>query len=130
VQNALDSDDDIPEMVKESAELPSLEAMAYRAMKAHGMHLRIRSAKEEKSMCDSAIAVTFLQPQRGTEDDENPTLVPVEYIGLVEEILKLNYIGHCVIILLCSWVKAKTEGPHVTEKRDDYGFTLAKIPRG
>lgn len=77
MQNALVSSVDIPEMVKESIELCSLEALAYRAMKAHGMHLRVHSAKEKKSMCNSTIAATFLQPQRGTKDNENPILMPV-----------------------------------------------------
>jgi hypothetical protein len=55
-----------------------------------------------KTTSDSSIAATFLQPRRGTENDLHPTLIPVEYLGWIEEILELNYGGHCVIVLLCS----------------------------
>ena len=70
------------------------------------MHLRVQSAEEDKITYDSAVSATFLQPQRGTENDNEPVLIPIEYIGWVEEILELNYIGHYVIVLLCSWMKA------------------------
>jgi hypothetical protein len=53
---------DLSEMVKESSKLPSEEATAYRSMKAHGMHLLVRSVEKDKVTCDSAIAATFLQP--------------------------------------------------------------------
>jgi hypothetical protein len=46
----------------------------------------------------------------------------------VEEILKLNYNGHCIKVLVCSSVKARIDGPNTTVKRDEYGFTLAKLP--
>ena len=51
-------------------------------------------------------------------------------MSLVEEILELNYTNHYVIVLLCSWIKAKTKGLHVIVKYDDYRFILAKIPKG
>jgi hypothetical protein len=70
---------EVPEMVKESSRLPSLEATMYRYMKAYGMHLRVSSAEEGKSTCDSAVAATFMQPQRGTENDSQPILTAVEY---------------------------------------------------
>jgi hypothetical protein len=59
---------DLLEMVKELSKLPSEEATAYRSMKAHRMHLRVRNAEKDKVTCDSAIAATFLQPQRGMEN--------------------------------------------------------------
>jgi hypothetical protein len=129
VNRAEMSGQEVPEMVKDSAKLPSVEATAFRAMKAHGMHLRIRSAEEDKRTCDSSIAASFLQPLRGTESSDDTVVVPVEYIGWIDEILELNYGGHCIIVLLCSRVKASTEGTNATVKRDEYGFTLAKVPR-
>jgi hypothetical protein len=46
----------------------------------------------------------------------------------VDEVLEINYSDHCVIVLLCSWVKAKVGGSNAIVKQDDYGFTLAKVP--
>lgn len=119
---------EIPEMVRESSRPPSLEATAFRSMKAHKMHLRVRSAEEHKLTCDSTVAATFLQPERRTLNEEHQSFVAVEYIGFVDEILELNYSGHCVIVLLYSWVKARMGGQNATVKRDEYGFTLAKVP--
>jgi hypothetical protein len=110
--------------------LPSLQATAFRSMKAYGMYIRIRSAEEEKSTSDSSVAATFMQPRRGTENDGIQSLVHVEYVGWVEKIVELNYSRHCIIILVCLWVKARTEGPNCIVKRDEYGFTLARLPRG
>jgi hypothetical protein len=98
-------------------------------MKAHGMHLRVRSAEEDKRTCYSSTAASFLQPLCGTESSDDAVVVPVEYIGWIDEILELNYGSHCVIVLLYSWVKASTEGTNAIVKRDEYGFTLAKVPR-
>jgi hypothetical protein len=102
----------------------------YCSVTAYGMHIRVRSAEEEKNTSDSSVAATFMQPRRGTENDAIPSLVPVEYVGWVEEIVELNYGGHCVIVLVCLWMKARTKGPNCTVKRDEYRFTLAKLPRG
>jgi hypothetical protein len=52
---------ELPDMVKESAKLLSHEATAFCAMKAHRMHLRLRSVEEDK-VSDNSMAATFLQP--------------------------------------------------------------------
>jgi hypothetical protein len=117
------------DMVKESSKLPSSEATAFKSIKAYGMHLRVRRTEGDKITCDSLVAATFLQPERGTESAMQPTMTPVEYIGWIEEILELNYGGHYVIVLLCSWIKAISEERNATVRRDDYGFTLAKVPK-
>jgi hypothetical protein len=122
VERAVVAGSIVLDMVKESSKLPS--------SKAHGMHLRVRSAEGDKITCDSSVAATFLQPERGTENAMQPTMIFVEYIGWIEEILELNYGGHCMIVLLCSWVKAISEGRNAIVRRDDYGFTLAKVPKG
>jgi hypothetical protein len=44
----------------EESTLPEKVATSYRAMYAHGMHLRIRSAEEEKVTCDSGVAAAVL----------------------------------------------------------------------
>jgi hypothetical protein len=120
----------VADMVKESSKFPTMEATTFRSMKAHRMHIRVRSTEEDKSTFDSSVTATYMQLTRGTKDDANPRFVPVEYVGWVDEILELNYSGHCIIVLLCSWVKAKFGGPIGTVKQDDCGFTLAKVPQG
>jgi hypothetical protein len=93
---------DVFDMVKESARLPSAVATAYKSMKVHGIHLRVCSVEYDKNTSDSSVAATFLQPRRGTENEVEPILIPVEYIGWIEEILELDNGGHCIIVLLYS----------------------------
>ena len=56
-------------------------------------------------------------------------MVQVEYVGWVEEILELDYGQFQVIVFLCNWVKAISQGPGATMKRDEYGFTLVNFNR-
>jgi hypothetical protein len=96
-------------------------------MKAYGMHIKVRTEKADKSTCNNAMEATFMQPCRGIQDSVYLDFVPMEYVGWVEEIITLNYSSHCVIVLVCSWVREITEGPYSTIKRDEFGFTLRKL---
>jgi hypothetical protein len=113
--------------VIEASKLPEIRATAYRAMYVNGMHLRIRTAEEEKVTCDSAIASAVWKRSRSVGADDGGTLDKMEYVGWVEEILELNYRSHCVIVLLCSWVSAKLDDPNSKVLRDRYGFSLANL---
>ena len=53
----------------------------------------------------------------------------VEYIGHIEEILELNYRRHCVVVLVCDFVKANYVGENATIKKDKWGFTIANYSR-
>ena len=92
---------------------PSLIATAYRSMKAYGMHIRCRSVEASRTTMDSGVHATF------TDDAGEET---EEYVGWIEEILELEYRSTCVVVLLCSWVKAKMGGASPTMKRDQHGF--------
>jgi hypothetical protein len=59
--NELDTD------VMEASKLPEIVAIAYRAMYAHGMHLRIKTSEEEKLCCDSAIVASVWRRNRAIE---------------------------------------------------------------
>jgi hypothetical protein len=52
----------------------------------------------------------------------------MEYVGWIEKILELDYNGHCIIMLLCSWNKARSAGTNATIQRDGYSFIVAKLP--
>ena len=51
----------------------------------------------------------------------------LEYIGQIQEILELDYGRHCVVVLVCEWVKANYRGRNATVKKDEWGFTLANF---
>ena len=51
----------------------------------------------------------------------------LEYIGQIQEIVEVNYGGHCTMVLICEWVKANYRGRNATVKKDEWGFTLANF---
>jgi hypothetical protein len=113
--------------VMEASKLPESRATAYRAMYTKGMHLRIRTAEEEKITCDNAVVSAVWKRSRSTDSNAGGTLDKMEYVGWVEEILELNYRTHCVIVLLCSWVSANLHDANAKVQRDIYGFALANM---
>jgi len=43
--------------------------------------------------------------------------------------MELDYIPHCVIILVCEWIKANYAGTNATVRKDRMGFTIANFSR-
>jgi hypothetical protein len=108
----------------EESRLPEKVATAYQAMYVHGMHLRIRSAKEEKVTTDSGIAATVWRRNRGREVNRSEHLETAEYVGCIEEILELNDRSHCCIVLVCSLISGNMTATNAKVICDEYGFTL------
>ena len=108
---------------------PSELATKYRSMWAFGNHLRVASVETHLKTCDSGVAATFRRPCRASLRDRNPVMAEVEYVGQIHEIVELNYGGLCVIVLLCSWIKANYRGSNATMKKDKWGFNLVNFSR-
>jgi hypothetical protein len=104
-------------------------ATTYRAMFAKGMHLRVRSAEEEKVTCDSGVASSIFRPGSGRGRDNFTSFEAAEYIGWIEEILELEYHIHCCVVLVCSWVRASPEVGGACVSHDRYGFTVGNFAR-
>jgi hypothetical protein len=111
---------------KES-KLPEHVATSYRAMCAHGMHLRIKSAEDDKVTCDNGVAAAILRRNRGRRVSRPWELESREFVGWIEEILELDYRSHSCIVLVCSWIPPSMGGPNAKVVRDDYGFTLGNF---
>jgi hypothetical protein len=124
VSLAEDRGEIVPPDVLESSRLPQRRATAYRAMWAHGMHFRVRSSEEQRVTADSGVAATF---ERHEPNAAEGCVMKTEFVGNVEEILELDYQNHCVVVLLCNWVKANYNRPSPTIIRDDLGFTVANF---
>jgi hypothetical protein len=110
-----------------SLKLPDLNATSYKSMKAYGMHLRCKNVEEHMSASNSGVAAAFDRVYRVGPNDSSTMLWKEEYLGWIEEILELNYRDHCVVVLACKWVKARTTRPNPTVVCDKYGFTSANI---
>ena len=69
----------------------------------------------------------FRQPCRSGRQDRNIVNEDLEYVGQIDEIVELDYGGHCVVLLVCDWVKANYRGRNATVKKDEWGFTMANF---
>jgi hypothetical protein len=116
-------------MVVDIARGPMNVAAAYKSMYAFGNHFRVLSSETPLKTCDSGVAATFRQVCRNGIRDANQTNADVEYVGHIEEILELNYRRHCLVVLVCDFVKANYVGENATIKKDKWGFTLANYDR-
>ena len=104
-------------------------ASTYKAMYAYGNHYRVRSSEQARKTSDSGVATTFKQVCRNGMRDNNQVQADVEYVGHIEEILELNYRRHCLVVLVCDFVKSNYSGDTATIKKDRWGFTLANYRR-
>ena len=127
VEKANNSDEKPTRDVYESSRLPERLATGYRAMYAHGMHLRIRGAEEDKVTCDSGVAAAVWERRRNRNVECGDEVVTAEYVGWVEEIIELDYRSHCCIVLLCSWIPGSQDIPNRKVERDRYGFLLGNF---
>jgi hypothetical protein len=124
VGRVMDSDDKPIEDVFQGSRLLERVAIGYRAMYAHGMHLRIREAEEDKVTHDSGIAAAVSEHIRSRDMDSEDEVDTFEHVGWVEEILELNYRNHYYIVLVCSWILGAQNIRHPKLERDSYGFVL------
>jgi hypothetical protein len=76
---------------------------------------------------DSGVVATFRRPFQNGQRDRNIVIASLEYVGNVEEILELDYGIVCLVVLVCTWVKANYRGPSSIIKKDRWGFTVANF---
>ena len=115
--------------VYNSSRLPEIMATGYRAMYAHGMHLRIRGAEEDKVTCDSGVAAAIWERSRSRNIEYEDEVFTAEYVGWVEEIIELNYRSHCCVVLFCSWIPGSLDIWNAKVERDRYGFVVGNFSR-
>jgi hypothetical protein len=120
-------DNDVHDDVKALLQLPRNTATKYRSMYGYGYHCRIKSAKQHMKTADSGVVATFRRPFQNGQRDRNIVIASLEYVGNVEEILELDYGIVCLVVLVCTWVKANYRGPSSIIKKDRWGFTVANF---
>jgi hypothetical protein len=93
-------------------------------MKAFGNHFRVDDDTSRRLQTyDSGVASVFHVP---TEDARD---VAVNYVGVVKDILKLNYgpVHTSVILLCCEWVRRHDNRGNPTYIRDEAGFLVVNF---
>jgi len=63
--------------------------------------------------------VVLQQPYHLGRQDQNVVNTNLEYIGLIVEIVELNYRRHYTMFLVCNWVKANYRGKNATMKKNE-----------
>jgi hypothetical protein len=65
---------------------PTFKARSYQVMWVFGNHIRVSSAKEHLTTCDTDVVLTFEQKCVSIPNDYKLVLATLEYVGWVEEI--------------------------------------------
>jgi hypothetical protein len=103
---------------------PSQKATRYTKMKAYGNHFRVHDESSSRMQTyDSGVASIFDVP---TEDARG---VSVNYVGVLKDILKLDYgpLRNLVILFRCKWIKRDDNRGNPTYIRDEAGFLLVNF---
>jgi hypothetical protein len=103
---------------------PSQRAIRYCRMKAFGNHFRVEDeASARMQTYDSGVASVFEVPTVHATD------ISVNYVGVVKDILKLDYgpLSRSIVLLRCQWVKRSDNRGNPTYTRDDAGFLVVNF---
>lgn len=103
---------------------PSQRAMRYSRITAFGNHFRVDDASTARLRSyNSGVASIFEMPS------ENAQNLSVNYVGVLKDILLLDYGGLStqMILLRCDWVKAHDNRGNPTYTRDDAGFLVVNF---
>lgn len=107
--------------------LPSSEVEHYMSMWAYGFHYRVDEEIGPNHVTnDSGVAAIITQECRSSLADRRPVEADLLYVGIIKEILQVEY-GHILwTTMKCSWIRPQLEGIR-TIKRDEHGFWLVKF---
>lgn len=106
--------------------LPSPIVKHYMSMWAYGYHFRAEDDRGRSHVSfDAGVAAIINQTCRSSRADRHPVETELLYVGVVNDILRVDY-GHLTLnVLKCSWIKPHLEGVP-TIRRDEDGFWSVK----
>ena len=110
------------------SQMPDIRATEYPAMYAYGSHYRCLDELFGSTYIsfDSGVACTMTQACRASASDRNPVEAPLKYVGVLRNIIKVEYASVKINVMKCQWIKPNLRGPNRTMRRDDHGFWLVK----
>jgi hypothetical protein len=103
---------------------PSQRALRYCRMKAFGNHFRVEDEASSRMLSyDSGVASVFEVPTADARD------VSVHYVGVVKDILKVDYgqLSSPVLLFRCQSAKRTDIRGNPTYTRDDSGFLVVNV---
>lgn len=110
---------------------PGFVARSFWSMWAYGNHYRVveTGVVDYHVTFDSGVAQIFAEESTGRGVDGNPVMNQLQYVGVVREILQLQYGAVTPVVFICEWVRASLTGRNRTMKKDEYGFLLVDFDR-
>jgi len=98
-------------------------AYVYENMWAYGNHycvdMELRPLMHLKY--DYRVACIFRQVSRSSTKDHNMVMANLNYVGLLKEILTVDYFDLLLVLFKCSWIPTNTQG-NATICQDEHGF--------
>jgi hypothetical protein len=108
---------------------PKLIALRYTKMRAYGNHYKVNEGGVETRMAtyDYGVTSIFQQPQA---THEGTTLGSIQYVGVLKDIILLDYgpISQPMVLFKCDWATHESNRwGNPTYKRDEDSFLLANF---
>jgi hypothetical protein len=103
---------------------PSQRAIRYCRMKAFGNHFRVEDEASARTQTyDIGVASIFEVPTI------HATNVSINYVGVVKDILKLDYgpLSRPIVLLQCKWAKRSYNRGKPTYTHDEAGFLVVNV---
>lgn len=113
----------LSERIKCLARGPDATVVSYNGYLINGYRFHTKKHEKKLKTQNSGVAVISSVPSYSSRKDKRPIEGEVNYYGVLNEILQLNYSGMLKVVLFkCDWVNTR-----LGSKRDEYGFTLVNF---
>ena len=118
--------EEVTEDLATMSRLPSPYVRHHNSMRAYGYHFRADDERGRAHVSfDAGVAAIITQTCRSSRADMNPVEAELQYIGVINDIVMVDY-GHLKFnVFKCSWIKPQLEGIR-TIKQDKDGFWSVK----
>ena len=118
--------EDVDLMLSTMSRPPFRTIKHYTSMWAYGYHIRADDETGSSHVSfDAGVAAVIMQECRSSRADRNPVDAELTYVGIVHDILVVNYGIREYNVLKCSWIRPNLEGAP-TIRRDAHGFWSVK----
>ena len=109
--------------VRTLAHLPRFEVRVYSRYEVNGFFFSPKERDDSGTMQNSGVMVVATGRSFADKSDSNPVEDKDTFFGVIEEIWELCYVGLCVPLFKCHWVKNETGIQY------DEGFTLVNLSK-
>lgn len=109
------------------AQFPLTSVFEYKRMWAYGNHFRAEDITigNTHEGYDSGVAAIVSTECQASTADRRLVQANLKYVGVLRNIIQVNYVSLKVNVMECSWIRPNVTG-NATMKTDEHGFSLVK----